>query len=73
MRVLALILCLTAFGCGEESFEPPAQPDLYKHPYDFAVPTDGGLDQGVPDLGRDDLARSHPDLSMPDLGANDRG
>lgn len=68
-RALALLVCLTAFGCGNDSFSPPEQPDLYKHPYDFSLMRDGGVDLSVPDLGKpEDLSKKHPDLSMPDAG-----
>lgn len=65
----AAFVVVALAGCGADDFEPPPQPDLYKVPYDFAVPSlDGGLDQGVPDLKMPpDLKMSLPDLtSLPD-------
>jgi hypothetical protein len=57
---MAAFVALSLSACGDESFEAPPEPDLYKAPYDFAVPEmDGGLDQGMPDL------KMSPDLRPP--------
>jgi hypothetical protein len=67
-RVLIVSFVLALGACDDETFEAPPQPDLYKVPYDFAMPgseTDGGLDQGVPDLKMPTDLKSGDDLSSP--------
>jgi hypothetical protein len=59
---LVFLLGVAGAGCEDETFVAPPQPDLYKVPYDFALP-DAGKDLSVPDLG------SNKDLAMPDLTA----
>jgi hypothetical protein len=68
MLRLALVLgCLMLAACDDEMFNPPADPDLYKPPYDFAVPIDGGIgDLSRPkDFAGADLT-SPPDLTTED-------
>lgn len=70
LGLLFILASLLFAACDDEAFDPPAKPDLYKPPYDFAL-FDGGGDGGGGDLARSkDLGM--PDLSLPhDLSESD--
>jgi hypothetical protein len=68
---MAAFAALVLASCDADDFEAPPEPDLYKTPYDFAVPNlnDGGTDQGMPDLKMPaDLKQSSDDLTAVDSG-----
>lgn len=68
---MAAFAALVLSSCSADDFEAPPAPDLYKTPYDFAVPSqnDGGIDQGVPDLKMPaDLKQPSDDLTAVDSG-----
>ncbi|MEO6954783.1 MAG: hypothetical protein ABI321_23485 [Polyangia bacterium] len=64
IRVLILTLALTA--CHEAPFHAPAQPDLYKVPYDFGARSDAevaSVDLSAHEEAHHDLSTPHEDLA----------
>ena len=69
MRWILALAFVGLVACGDESFENPPQPDLYKVPYDFSIPLPDGFvprDLSVPDLGGAKDMKPADDLSSTD-------